>query len=162
VSPDVVRWTTTGRPRGGWGATPGPSVPVRACEGSKEGRRPRYYQLRRATKSPAEAGGESLHRDGVSRGCSFRESYAGSEAGLIFHIVTASVTALAQISASMVVPFSLTTQSLMRRPSRVEEGFGLEQTRFALAGEYQGRFGIENDRPTPPGRAEIAQLNTNE
>ena len=62
----------------------------------------------------------------------------------------------------MVVPFSLTTQSLMRRPSRVEEGFGLEQTRFALAGEYQGSFGIENDRPTPPGRAEIAQLNTNE
>lgn len=43
-----------------------------------------------------------------------------------------------------------------------EEGFGLEQTRLALAGEYQGRFGIENDRPAPPGRAEIAQLNTNE
>ena len=62
----------------------------------------------------------------------------------------------------MVVPFSLTTQSLMRRPSRVEEGFGLEQTRFALAGEYQGRFGIEGDRAAPPGRAEIAQLNTNE
>ena len=80
----------------------------------------------------------------------------------IFPIDTASVTALIQISASMVVPFSLTTQSLMRRPSRVEEGFGLEQTRFALAGEYQGRFGIESDHPPPPGPAEIAQLNTNE
>jgi hypothetical protein len=43
-----------------------------------------------------------------------------------------------------------------------EEGFGLEQTRLALAGEYQGRFGIESDRAAPPRGGEIAQLNTNE
>jgi hypothetical protein len=60
------------------GATPGPSVPVRACEGSKKGRRPRYYQLRRATKSPArrlvhdKGSGEIAAQDGVSLGCSFR------------------------------------------------------------------------------------------
>ena len=35
----------------------------------------------------------------------------------IFPIDTASVTALTQISASMVVPSSPTTQSLMSRPS---------------------------------------------
>jgi len=35
---------------------------------------PRNHQLRQATKSPAKARGESLHRDGVSLGCSFRET----------------------------------------------------------------------------------------
>ena len=67
----------------------------------------------------------------------------------IFPIDTASVTALTQISASMVVPSSPTMQSLMRRPSRAKKGFPLEQPRLALTGQYQGRFGIESDRPAP-------------
>jgi hypothetical protein len=77
------------------------------------------------------------------------------EVGLIFvfPIDTASVTALTQISVSMVVPSSPTMQSLMSRPSRAK---------ITLAGEYQRRFGIESDHPPPPGPAEIAQLNTNE
>jgi hypothetical protein len=52
----IAERRTQRKARGGLGATPGPSVPVRACEGSKEGRRPSDYQLRPATKSPAEAG----------------------------------------------------------------------------------------------------------
>ena len=62
----------------------------------------------------------------------------------------------------MVVPL-LSDYAEINEPTTLsEEGFGLGQTRLALAGEYQGRFGIESDRRAPSGRAEIAQLNTNE
>ena len=45
----------------------------------------------------------------------------------IFPIDTASVTALTQISASMVVPSSPTTQSLMSRPSRAKKASALNK-----------------------------------
>ena len=45
----------------------------------------------------------------------------------LFRIDTASVTALTQISASMVVPSSPTIQSLMRRPSRAKKASALNR-----------------------------------
>ena len=59
----------------------------------------------------------------------------------LFRIDTASVTALTQISASMVVPSSPTYTELDETTVASEEGFGPEQTRLALAGEHQGSFG---------------------
>ena len=45
----------------------------------------------------------------------------------LFRIDTASVTALTQISASMVVPSSPTIQSLMRRRSRAKKASALNR-----------------------------------
>ena len=62
----------------------------------------------------------------------------------------------------MVVPL-LSDYAEINEPTTLsEEGFGLGQTRLALAGEYQGRFGIEGHRAAPLRCGEIAQLNTNE
>ncbi len=112
----IDRLMSSGGPQrkapGRLGAIPGTLGPVRTCEGSKEAHRSGGQE------SAGEAG-EALHQSG--------QLVSGDLGRLIFHIVTASVTALTQISASMVVPSSRTTQSLMSRPSREKKASALNK-----------------------------------
>ena len=81
------------------------------------------------------------------------------DVGLIFILAidTASVTALTQISASMVVPSSPTMQSLMRRPSRAKKASALNKP---VSPSPENIRGVSGSKATVPRlRAVLRSLN---